>query len=239
MIRKNVAYHEAGHAVASLLIGEGIHAIKIARPSDKGLITDRRGRTVRATGLAELSGSMSPVILRLTLEDRPVMRALMIAVTFNQVFVNGAGIAAEGRASKRNAGMYLDAFVPPVPGGSGGGDAKHSISLVEALGYGRKEASRLASETWSATQCLIRRGSAWRATTAIAEAVLDGVEDGDELEGLGRAILTEAPDSPLRTPIFLPDGIRGEFPHFDDELAALLAALDSLFDETVAAARVP
>ena len=88
MIRKNVAYHEAGHAVASLLIGEGIHAIKIARPSDKGLITDRRGRTVRATGLAELSGSMSPVILRLTLEDRPVMRALMIAVTFNQVFVN-------------------------------------------------------------------------------------------------------------------------------------------------------
>jgi hypothetical protein len=147
MIRKNVAYHEAGHAVASLLIGEGIHAIKIARPSDKGLITDRRGRTVRATGLAELSGSMSPVILRLTLEDRPVMRALMIAVTFNQVFVNGAGIAAEGRASKRNAGMYLDAFVPPVPGGSGGGDAKHSISLVEALGYGRMEASRLAGET--------------------------------------------------------------------------------------------
>ncbi len=226
MIKKNVAYHEAGHAVAALLIGEFIHSIKVAPSSAPDRVTDRKGRELQACGLAETSMSFNPGIAQMIQGAYPEMHLLMVARACNAVFVAGAGVAAEAKGLKISSfPSYLAARYGE---GSAATDYSNSISVWRSFGYREGEAEEMISEIWECSEKLIRRGAAWRAVTAIARAVLDGYGDCEEVDltDIGRAVLPDAPPRPLRTPIFLPTTIHQDYPNFDAELATSLALID-------------
>jgi hypothetical protein len=196
------AFHEAGHAAAALLCGEGIYNIHIGVPETGFRIEDSRGRVRNDIwGLAETTlSSEPPELIRAKLSAIPQMRGPIIANVFNNVFVDGAGPAAEAKHVHTSVAAVLLS-------GTASDDWEHSLESVEALGYTAHEARKMVGEVWSATGRLVTGKRAWSAVTALAEAALSG-RAGDDLDDIGLAHLPHAPVRPFGTPIYLPKALR-------------------------------
>lgn len=192
------AYHEAGHAVAALMLGEGVHAIHIhngAAPfvSRKGIASEPVLGAVEDT-----TGAPHPYLALLTLEgvargaaaNRSApkcphtvqgMWPQMWAKAVNSVFVLGAGIAAEAKHARA-------AYAPAaIWGTAAAGDrlaADRDLGLFVA-DAGERE--RSVQAIWSATRSLVTAGSAWAAVDDLARALWargEGTMSGDEAVGI-------------------------------------------------------
>ncbi len=109
--RWHTAVHIAGYAVGAHLVGEFTHSLQISGKKKK--LKARDGRTLRCSGLADLSGFTIPMPLLTSSApwSDPRMRDLVISAwpaTLGWIFVAGAGHASEALVNETLFDAWLD-----------------------------------------------------------------------------------------------------------------------------------
>lgn len=156
-LSRTSAYHEAGHAVAALMVG--YHVIGLSAVPDP--VAGRRGY-IEARGNGSADEYMADDLTR--------------EVALRAIFYSGAGSAAQSRYSHEALGLTW------LFGGVSG-DLAQSTPWA-AIFHPEPAAARSAVfSVWAATASLVTRGGAWRAIVAVAEALfMSGELDGRAVE---------------------------------------------------------
>jgi hypothetical protein len=215
------AYHEAGHCAAALLAGEIVFDIRIASREHGYVRADAAPGQPRGLGYADTSLKFIPELERKFAVHGDVhRRAMQFRLALNELFVSGAGLAAESRLTRQSYDRSV--FMTAMGWGGGVGDLHQALKVAEWLGYSGADAESIVFEVWNATAPLIR-GPGWRAVTAMAEAVLArgdlaNASPGERpLHHIGSALLTEGAPR-LQAPVYLPRRFRDDHPEFQAEL---------------------
>lgn len=177
--RKNVAYHEAGHAVAACRLLFGFHYAKVL-PRGQSTHVDRRGRERVCSGTVDCGSFDVPLFYPAMSELRDEQRAPIFDQGFRHMIVDLAGPYSEARYSKQ--GSFTVALI------GGGGDwknAKRTAAYLagenagELLKLADRWAGRLVRENWSSVRAVAEKLS------AVGEILIDddtvaGIERVDE-----------------------------------------------------------
>jgi len=169
-VSRAVAFHEAGHVVATWMVGEHVYAVHTATGRSGANFTLRKGAiSNRALGLVETSDDCPAGMRAYALERAPERRAAMWTSTLNSIFSDGAGAAAEARASRRSlAAVWLSA--------APAGDLARAIEKAEVFAPDHEAARRVVFKIWNDTAPLIARGIGWQAVKLVAEGILAGLD---------------------------------------------------------------
>ncbi len=199
--RRHAAFHQAGHGVAAILVGGRIERIQLSGGKP---ILDELGRDITAD-VAGYTGTwpklQQPASTRMMLEPvkgatPQVMRGIrdeLWARILNDAFVIGAGRVAEAHLRRtRLLGGWDEA--------GQSADVILAQTLLEPLIGDAAARLALIRDVWRQSEPLLTAPAAWAAITAVADAVLGGVEDGKALTALARGHLPEAPRRPLSFP---------------------------------------
>lgn len=160
---RTTAYHEAGHVVASWLTGHLVHQVQIG--PYRGTLINRHGQPVVCAGLMDGSLRVAmPAIIKATLASDPRAKANIIRRAVDNVFVSGAGPAAEARFSRRGwQGTVLAQVWAPD------GDYADAVASLEPLVTDPDKRSRMVLGIWEISRRFVARPTVWKAITALAE----------------------------------------------------------------------
>lgn len=160
---RTTAYHEAGHVVASLLTGHLVHQVQIG--PYRGTLINRHGQRVVCAGLMDGSLSVAmPAIIKATLASNPCAKANIIRRAVDNVFLSGAGPAAEARFSGRGWPRTVLAQI-----WASDGDYADAMASLEPLVTDPDKRSRLVLSIWEISRRFVARPTVWKAITALAE----------------------------------------------------------------------
>lgn len=160
---RTTAYHEAGHVVASLLTGHLVHQVQIG--DYPGTLINRHGQPVVCAGLMDGSlGVAMPAIIKATLTSNPGAKANIIRRAVDNVFLSGAGPAAEARFSRRGWPGTVLAQVWATDG-----DYADAMASLEPLVTDPAKRSRMVLSIWEISRRFVARPTVWKAITALAE----------------------------------------------------------------------
>jgi hypothetical protein len=193
MLRR-YALHEAGHAVGAMLMGGSIVRLQIAGPMKPVFCRDGS----EAVGSAAMVDTLplaahNELVLRRLEAANDEERERIQQVALGHVFVNVAGPAAEARLIGRST-RNLDR------NGKDGAalDMATAHHHLEHLTENSKACWETISVMIIAAEELFAEPEVWAAVTAVAEAALTGIEDGEELMARANQHL---PKDPLFEPL--------------------------------------
>ena len=174
---QTTAFHEAGHVVASLLTGHLVHQVQIG--PYRGTLINRHGQPVVCAGLMDGSlGEAMPAMIKATLATNPGAKAHIIRRAVDNVFLSGAGPAAEARFSGRGWQGTVLAQV-----WASDGDYADAMASLEPLVTDPDKRSRMVLSIWEISRRFVARPTVWKAITALAEDLwANGKMDYDQIE---------------------------------------------------------
>jgi hypothetical protein len=174
---RTTAYHEAGHVVASVSCGHLVHQVQIG--SYRGLLTNRHGQQVACAGLMDGSLRVAmPAIIKATLASNPGAKANIIRRAVDNVFLSGAGPAAEARFSRRGWPRTVLAQVR-----ASDGDYADAMASLEPLVTDPGKRSRMVLSIWEISRRFVARPTVWKAITALAKELrANGKMDSGQIE---------------------------------------------------------
>ena len=174
---RTTAYHEAGHVVASLLTGHLVHQVQVG--TYRGTLINRHGLPVVCAGLTDGSlGVAMPAVIKATLASNPGAKASIIRRAIDNVFLSGAGPAAEARFSRRGWPRTVLAQVL-----ASDGDYADAMASLEPLVTDPGKRSRIVLSVWEISRQFVARPTVWKAITALAEELrANGKMDYDQIE---------------------------------------------------------
>ena len=174
---RTTAHHEAGHVVASISCGHPVHQVQVG--PYRGVLTNRHGQQVVCAGLMDGSlGVAMPAAIKVTLASNPGARANIIRRAVDNVFLSGAGPAAEARFSGRGWQGTVLAQV-----WASDGDYADAMASLEPLVTDPDKRSRMVLSIWEISRRFVARPTVWKAITALAEDLwANGKMDYDQIE---------------------------------------------------------
>lgn len=174
---RTTAYHEAGHVVASVLCGHLVHQVQIG--PHRGTLINRNGQSVACAGLMDGSLRVAmPAIIKATLASNPGAKANIIRRAVDNVFLSGAGPAAEARFSRRGWPRTVLAQV-----WASDGDYADAMASLEPLVADPGKRSRMVRGIWEISRRFVARPTVWKAITDLAEELrANGKMDSGQIE---------------------------------------------------------
>lgn len=173
---RTTAFHEAGHVVASVLCGHLVHQVQIG--PYRGTLFNRHGQPVVCAGLTEGLPLADPSSIQTTLASRPEAKAHLRHRAVDNVFISGAGPAAEARFSRRGwqATVVGQSRYPD-------GDFADAMTALEPFVAIPRHRSCLVYRIWECSRRFVARPLVWNAVTTLAEQLrANGKMDCDQIE---------------------------------------------------------
>tara|TARA_R110002051_G_scaffold10825_1_gene40340 strand:+ start:5824 stop:6378 length:555 start_codon:yes stop_codon:yes gene_type:complete len=163
--------------VASVLCGHLVHQVQVG--PYRGVLTNRYGQPVVCAGLMDgsLRVAMPPAI-KATLASNPGAKANIIRRAVDNVFLSGAGPAAEARFSRCGWPRTVVAQV-----WASDGDYADAMASLEPLVTDPDKRSRMVLGIWEVSRRFVARPTVWKAIATLAEELrATGKMDSGQIE---------------------------------------------------------